>query len=72
MAGITLATAEARLEAYLVAEAKVLSGQAYTFEGRVLTRANMGWLQKGILYWEARVKRLSGSGGIKVSLGVPK
>lgn len=60
MAGITLAQAEARLQAYLDAEAKVLAGQKVTIEGTELTRANLQQIQDGITTWDARVKTLSG------------
>lgn len=74
MAGITLATAQARLDAYLEAEEKVLAGQSYTITtgggSRTLTRGDLGEIQKGIAIWDARVKRLT-RGGIGVRLGVP-
>ncbi len=59
MAGIDLATAEARLAAYLAAEAKVLAGQKVELDGQSLTRANLEQIQAGIATWDARVKNLS-------------
>ncbi len=59
MAGITLAQAEARLEAYLAAEAKVLAGQKVSIDGQELTRANLDDIQRGVSTWDARVKNLS-------------
>ncbi len=60
MAGITLAQAQAQLDAYLIAETKVLSGQAYELPtGRSLTRANLSEIRKGIQIWDGRVKELS-------------
>jgi hypothetical protein len=61
MAGITLAQAESRLAAYLAAEEKILLGQSVQMDGRVLTRANLDMVQRGISTWDARVKSLSGS-----------
>jgi hypothetical protein len=59
MAGITLEQAETQLGAYLAAEAKVLTGQAYEINGRRMTRANLAEIQAGIQTWDARVKTLS-------------
>lgn len=59
MAGITLEQAQAQLDKYLEAETKVLSGQAYEFAGRSLTRANLREITKGIEIWDRRVKELS-------------
>ncbi len=60
MAGITLEQAQAQLDAYLIAETKVLSGQAYELStGRSLTRANLAEIRKGIEIWDRRVKDLS-------------
>jgi len=59
MAGITLAQAEARLQSYLDAEAKVLAGQKVEIDGQALTRANLEQIQRGIDTWNARVITLS-------------
>ncbi len=59
MAGITLEQAQTQLDKYLMAETKVLSGQAYEFSGRSLTRANLKEITKGIEIWDRRVKELS-------------
>jgi len=61
MAGITLAQAESRLQAYLDAEAKVLAGQRVEIDGQALTRANLEQIQTGINTWDARVKALTAS-----------
>jgi hypothetical protein len=61
MAGITLAQAEAKLDAYLTAETKVLSGQEYWIADRKLTRANLSEIRAGIDTWDRRVKALSAS-----------
>lgn len=66
MAGITLAQAQAQLDAYLAAETAVLSGQAYEIAGRKMTRADLAAIQIGIKTWDARVKELdakTNSGG---------
>lgn len=61
MAGITLAQAQAQLDAYLAAETAVLGGQAYEIAGRRLTRADLQAIQQGIDSWNRRVVSLSGS-----------
>lgn len=66
MAGITLAQAQAQLQAYLEASLACADGQAYSINGRSLTRANLPEINKAIDKWEAKVKELSrGSGGIR-------
>jgi Family of unknown function (DUF6148) len=59
MAGITLAQAQTQLNAYLAAEAAVLTGQAYEIAGRKLTRADLDSIQKGVTLWNSRVSTLS-------------
>ena len=61
MAGITLAQAEARLQQYLDAEAKVLAGQRVSIDGQDLTRANLADIQAGIDAWNTRARSLSAS-----------
>lgn len=58
MPGITLEQAEARLTAYLAAEEAVLTGQAYRMGERMLTRADLDSIQRGIEIWAARAKAL--------------
>ena len=48
MAGINVAQAQARLDAYLAAELKVLAGQSYEIAGRKLTRADLAEIRAGI------------------------
>jgi hypothetical protein len=62
MAGITQAQAQAQLNAYLAAETAVLTGQAYTINGRSLTRADLAAIQKGIEIWQARLQTISRGG----------
>jgi hypothetical protein len=59
MAGITLAQAQAQLDAYLAAEAAVLKGQSYEIAGRRLARADLEFIQAGIDQWNRRVITLS-------------
>ena len=59
MAGITLTQAQTQLDAYLAAETAVLTGQKYEIAGRVLERADLAAIQKGIDLWNARVQALS-------------
>lgn len=58
-AGITLAQAQAQLNAYLAAETAVLSGQKYEIAGRSLQRANLAEIQAGITTWNDRVVALT-------------
>lgn len=55
MSAIDLTTAQARLTAYLDAEAAVLGGQTVEFQGRKLTLANLAEIQSGIDIWTQRV-----------------
>lgn len=57
--GITLAQAQAQLNAYLAAETAVLSGQKYEIAGRSLQRANLAEIQAGITSWNDRVVSLA-------------
>jgi hypothetical protein len=59
MAGITLTQAQTQLNAYLAAETAVLTGQKYEIAGRVLQRADLEAIQKGIELWNGRVQALS-------------
>ena len=59
--GITLAQAQAQLDAYLAAETRVLSGQSYEIAGRRLNRANLAEIQQGITLWNERVQALTRS-----------
>lgn len=59
MAGITQQQAQAQLDLYLAAEAKVLTNQSYEIAGRKLTRANLQEIRQGIETWDARVKNLA-------------
>lgn len=73
MAGITVAQAQARLDAWLDADAAVSGNQSYTINGRVLTRANAAEIRKNIDYWDDKVKTLSARSGGRGSIryGVP-
>ena len=51
-----MSTATTMLAAYIAAETSVLQGQSYTMNGRTLTKANLDWIRKGRLEWEARVR----------------
>lgn len=59
MAGITVAQAQAQLDAYLAAETQVLAGQSYEIAGRRLTRANLSEIRAGIEAWNDRLTTLS-------------
>jgi len=59
MAGITVAQAQARLDAYLAAEIKVLAGQSYEIAGRKLTRADLAEIRAGIEICNEQLANLS-------------
>jgi len=59
MAGITLATAQAQLDAYMAAETAILRGQEYVIGSRRLKRADLASVQAGITIWNQRVQDLT-------------
>lgn len=61
MAGITLAHAQERLDALMAAHDKIIIGQKVEMEGQSLTRSNLPDVQRGIEYWDKKVKELSAS-----------
>lgn len=71
MAAWTLSFAKERLQDYLDAEKKVLDGQAYSIAGRMMTRADLAEIRKGIRDWKLEVQRLEQGGGIRFHQGVP-
>lgn len=73
MSGITLAQAQAQLDAWLEASLKVAANQSYTIDGRSYTRADAGEIARQVSIWEARVERLSGGrrGGFRVRQAAP-
>jgi hypothetical protein len=70
MAGITSAEAQAQLTAWLAASTAVASGQAYSINGRSLTRANAKEIREMIKFWDGQVKSLS-RGGIFIRGATP-
>lgn len=71
MAGITVEIANARLTAYLDAEAKILKGQRVDLDGQALTRADLAAVQRGIELWQGKVSQLTGAGKVQVRRVVP-
>jgi len=59
MSGITLAQAQAQLDAYLAAETAILSGQEYVIANRRMRRADLSAIQDGIKLWNERVQALT-------------
>lgn len=59
MAGITLAQAQAQLNAWLAASAAVATSQSYEIAGRKLTRANAAEIRQSIDYWNSQVSVLT-------------
>jgi hypothetical protein len=72
MAGITLEIAEARLTEYLDAEAKILDGQAFSRNGKAMTRADLAAVQEGVRLWNGRVQALSRNGRIATVEVIPR
>lgn len=75
MAGITLETAQARLDIWLAAEEAVaVRGQSYAIAGRSLNRADLSDIRKSIDYWQGKVTQLSAniSGRGRVRYAVPE
>lgn len=70
MAGITLQTAESKLQTWLDAEEKLAAGQSVTLEGRTLTRANLREVGERIDFWDRRCKSLTPGGGVSVQRAV--
>lgn len=69
MSGITLAQAQAQLDAWLAASLAVTQGQSYEIDTgsgrRSLTRVNAEHIDRMITYWRSEVQRLTpvGAGG---------
>jgi hypothetical protein len=59
MAGITVAQAQAQLDAWLAASIAVASNQSYSIGDRTLTRANAASIENMITYWQRQVDRLT-------------
>ena len=56
---VTLTQANATLQAYILAERKVLAGQSYSIGDRALTRADLKEIREGIEYWNKQVSMLA-------------
>lgn len=61
MAGYTLAQAQAQLDLWIAADAKVATSQSYSIAGRSLSRADAAEITNKIVYWNAQVKLLTNS-----------
>lgn len=59
MAGITLAQAQAQLDAWLAASLAVSQGQSYSIAGRTLNRSSAGEISQMIDKWQNMVNDLS-------------
>lgn len=64
-----LAEARAMYEAYVKAEAIVLTGQSYSIKDRTLTRADLVEIRKGRQEWAAQVDLLSAAPANATSTG---
>lgn len=72
MAGITLETAQTHLDAWLQAELATSTGQSYQIGSRQLTRANLAEIRQQVIFWERKVKALSGKGKRRVFGVIPR
>lgn len=71
MAGITLVSAQAQLDAWTEASIRVAQKQSYSINGRSLTLADAADIEKMITFWEAKVNKLSRNGRGGLRYGVP-
>ena len=62
MAALTLAQCETYRDQALTAYTKVMAGQAWTYNGKSVTRADLGAIMKAVKEWEALVVSKGGSG----------
>lgn len=73
MAGITLEIAEAQLQIWIEASARVAQKQSYTIAGRTLTLADLSDINAQIKFWDDKVKTLaravSGRGRVRYVVG---
>lgn len=68
-----MSTANDMLQKYIAAETAILQGQEMRFDGRMLRRADLDFIQKGRLYWQRIVdgeNRLA-SGQSSISIKTP-
>lgn len=66
MAGITLETAEKKLQLWLEAQDMIATGQSYRIGSRTMTRANLTEVRNMIAYWNdwvTKLKNAEKSGG---------
>jgi hypothetical protein len=71
MSGITLTQAEAQLTAWIAASLALASGRDYVMaDGKRLTLSDADMVQKMLVFWEARVARLT-RGGMRIRGGTP-
>jgi len=70
---ITLAQAQAQLDAWLAASLAVATSQSYRIGTRTLTRADAGEIRRNIAHWERKVAALeSGRRGVLITRVVPR
>ena len=72
MAGITLAQAQAQLDAWLAASLAVANSQEYRIGDRMLTRTDAAEVRQQVAYWQDQVNRLTavGTGRRRTRYGV--
>jgi thiamine pyrophosphate-dependent acetolactate synthase large subunit-like protein len=70
MAGLSLADAQAQLDAFLAASLAVAKGQAYQIGTRSFRRADLKEIQASITYWDGKVRQLT-RGGMRMRRAIP-
>jgi len=69
---VTLAIAEETYAEFVSARSAVLKGQAYSIDGRSLTRASLAEINKQINFWRGEIIRIgTGRTGPMVKRGIP-
>jgi len=74
VAGIDLATAQAKLATWLAADEAVAQGQAHTIGNRAYTAADAETIRRNVDYWDRKCKELdnaSGGSSLIVQNGIP-
>lgn len=76
MAGITLAQAQAQLDAWMAASSAVATGQEYEIDTgngrRRLKRADADAIRAQIVFWDSQVKRLAATRTSRTRYVVPE
>jgi hypothetical protein len=70
---LSVAQAQAHLDAWIAADLAVAASQSYTIGTRSLTRANAREIREQVAYWRRQVDQLtSGRSGVRIIRAVPR